>query len=432
MPQDDSAERLVIDDLTSEAFWERRPTDDEQRWLAEIAELSAEPFVLNMQLRGDHEPTIEPILTRDVDGWRANRYVGEIRHRGRVLEIRPRLGTDVITGWIGTILNVQVLPNAAAHSTETGTVVTQLLAALWRASVLTAGQHALPRTPTKVSTTGLAVRGRLDVAAAARRRAGGHRDVVSTRVVRSYDNAPARAVLLADRYFGQRLAGDRWRGTRLDEQMTVLRNAAGARPAMPTLHQIRTARYSPITLKWRRAAELSWRILNDDPLRVNAADDSTHGVLIDVAELWEMFVLHCVGLATERPVRHGTTEHVSGHLARSAVDPQRTIGNLYPDVLVGETPIDAVLDAKYKQLGGRRGVDREDLYQLHAYATTFQAPIAALAYPEVAGDGVFGDGVSMQERNSPWQTDHSGLWFQTLPTERTACVDNLRAWLDQR
>ncbi|TFD68194.1 5-methylcytosine restriction system specificity protein McrC [Cryobacterium gelidum] len=415
-------DRLVINDLTAEAYWDRRPSDQEQLWLAEIAGLSPEPFVLNAQLEADHEPTIEPILSRDIDGWRANRYIGEIRHKGRTLEIRPRLGIETITGWISTILNVQVLPRTATHSNDASSAVTQLLAALWRASVLTAGQHALPKSRVKVSSYGLSVHGRLDVAATARRRASGHRDLVSTRVVRSYDNAPASAVVLADRYFDQRLAGDRWRGARLHEQMAVLRAATGPRPTTPTLHEIRTARYSPITVKWRRAAELSWRIVNEDPLGVAADDESTHGVLIDVAELWELFVLHCAGLAAEQPVRHGTNEQVSGHLARSTVDPRRTLGRLYPDVLVGENPITALLDAKYKRLCGVRGIDREDLYQLHAYSSTFEAPIAALAYPATSVD------LPMDERNSPWQTGNRTLSFLTLPTDKDRCVAKLAQW----
>lgn len=259
--------------------------------------------------------------------------------------------------------------------------------------------------------------------ATARRRASGRRDLVSTRLMRSYDNPAARAVVLADRYFDQRLAGGLWRGTRLDEQLTVLRTATGARPQAPTLHEIRTARYSPITVKWRRAAELSWRILNEDPLGVAADDESTHGVLIDVAELWELFVLHCVGLASNQPVRHGTTEHASGHLARSTVDPRRALGRLYPDVLVGEHPVAALLDAKYKRLGGRRGVDRDDLYQLHAYSSTFAAPLAALAYPASSDD------LPLDEQNSPWQTSNSMLSFLTLRTERDGCVAKLAQWL---
>lgn len=417
------SDRLVINDLTPEAYWDRPITVDEQKWLADIAKLSPEPYILNAQLQVDHEPTIEPILSRDIDGWRANRYIGEIRHEGRTLEIRPRLGIETITGWISTILNVQVLPRTATHSNDTSSVVTQLLAALWRASVLTAGQHALPRTGVRSSSHGLSVQGRLDVAATARRRAAGHRDLVSSRVVRSYDNSPARAVVLADRYFDQRLAGGRWRGARLDEQMALLRTATGARPKTPTLHEIRTARYSPITIKWRRAAELSWRILSEDPLGVTADDESTHGVLIDVAELWELFVLHCVGLASEQPVRHGTSEQASGHLARSTSDPRRTLGRLYPDVLVGEDPITALLDAKYKRLGGTRGVDREDLYQLHAYSSTFETPIAALAYPETSL------GLPLDEQNSPWLTSSSMLSFLTLPTEKDRCVAKLEQWL---
>lgn len=420
-----ACDRLVIKDLTPQANWDRYPTPEEHDWLASIAELSPEPYVLNAQLEADHEPMIAPILARDIDGWRANRYIGEIRHKGRTLVIQPRLGVETIMSWISTILNVQVLPQTAQQSTSATSAVTQLLAALWRASVLTAGQHALPRTGLKVSSNGPAVRGRLDVAATARRRAAGHRDLVSTQVLRTYDNAAARAVVLADRYFDQYLAGARWRGPRIDEQLRTLRAATGSRPAMPRLHEIQSTRYSPITIKWRRAAELSWRILSNDPLGVAAQDESTYGVLIDVAELWELFVLHCVGLAAEQPVRHGTTTQTSGHLAKSRVTPQRKMGKLYPDVLISEDPVAAVLDAKYKPLDDRRGVDREDLYQLHAYASTFGPPNAALAYPAIV------DNIPQAESDSPWETTTGALSFLTLPTEKAACVAKLTEWFKQ-
>lgn len=423
--QDAARDRLVIKDLTAERYWDRPPTPRERDWLASIAELSPEPYVLNAQLEVDHEPTIEPILNRDIDGWWANRYIGEIRHQGMTLVIQPRLGVERIMSWINTILNVQVLPRTAQQSKGMSSVVTQLLAALWRASVLSAGQHALPRTGQKVSSYGLAMNGRLDVGATARRRAAGHRDLAYTRVLRTYDNAPARAVVLADRYFDHHLAGAHWRGPRLDEQLATLKAAAGARPKKPSLREIQTTRYSPITIKWRRAAELSWRILNRDPLGVTARDESTHGVLIDVAELWEVFVLHCAGLATERAVRHGTTTQSSGHLARSTVNSGRMMGKLYPDVLVGEEPVAALLDAKYKRLGGPRGIDREDLYQLHAYSSTIGAPFAALAYPAID------EAVPQDESDSPWQTSTGEISFLTLPTEKDACVAKLRAWFSK-
>lgn len=415
-------EPLVITDLTSEAHWQRSPNDEEREWLAEIAGLSPQQFVLNAQLEIDHQPTTEPILTRDIEGWRANRYIGEIRHNGRKLVIEPRLGIETITSWISTILNVQVLPRTAQQTAGANNAVTQLLAALWRASVLTAGQHALPRMGQKTSSHGLSVKGRLDGSATSRRRAKGHFDLVSTRVVRSYDNAPARAVVLADRYFDRHLAGAQWRGPRLDEQMVALRNATGTKPQRPSLIDIRKARYSPITIKWRRAAELSWRIISQDPLGVSADDDSTYGVLIDVAELWEMFVLHCAALATSQPVLHGTNTQSSGHLARSTVDSSRALGKLYPDVLVGDRPITALLDAKYKRLGGRRGIEREDLYQLHAYSSTFETPLAALVYPAIDSE------IPRDERDSPWRTNNGELSFLTLPTNRDGCASKLKEW----
>ncbi|GLU87722.1 MULTISPECIES: hypothetical protein [Kocuria] len=99
---------------------------------------------------------------------------------------------------------------------------------------------------------------------------------------------------------------------------------------------------------------------------------------------------------------------------------------LYPDVLVGEEPVTALLDAKYKRLGGRRGVDREDLYQLHAYSSTFGAPLATLAYPAIDDEAMPDD-----ERNSPWQTSAGALSFLTLPTDKEACVEKLRVWFSQ-
>lgn len=415
---------LVITDLTSEAHWQRSPIEEEREWLAEVADLSPKEFVLNAQLEVDHQPTIEPILTRDIEGWRANRYIGEIRHKGRKLVIEPRLGIETITSWISAILNVQVLPRTAQKSTGANNAITQLMAALWRASVLTAGQHALPRMGQKTSSYGLSVKGRLDGSATSRRRAKGHFDLVSTRVMRSYDNAPARAVVLADRYFDRHLAGAQWRGPRLDEQMLALRNATGTRPQRPSLIDIRKARYSPITIKWRRAAELSWRIISKDPLGVSADDDSTYGVLVDVAELWEMFVLHCAAMATSQPVLHGTNTQSSGHLAHSTVNSSRALGKLYPDVLVGDRRIAALLDAKYKRLGGRRGIERDDLYQLHAYSSTFESPLAALVYPAVDSE------IPRDESDSPWRTKNGELSFLTLPTDQEGCVAKLKEWFE--
>ena len=73
--------------------------------------------------------------------------------------------------------------------------------------------------------------------------------------------------------------------------------------------------------------------------------------------------------------------------------------------------------------GGRRALDREDLYQLHAYSSTFNAPVAALAYPAIT------DEMPPDEHFSPWHTSSGALSLLTLPNEKTACVAKLTRWI---
>ena len=61
------------------------------------------------------------------------------------------------------------------------------------------------------------------------------------------------------------------------------------------------------------------------------------------------------------------------------------MGRLYPDIFIG-LPADhkttrAVIDAKYKPLTDPLGVDRQDLYQVHAYSLSFMPSRSLLAYP---------------------------------------------------
>src|SRR5699024_4536739 len=144
-------------------------------------------------------------------------------------------------------------------------------------------------------------------------------------------------------------------------------------------------RYTPITLKWKAAAELSHRIASNRLLKHTSMSSATYGLLIDVAELWERFVLHCAAKAVLATVVHGTADNLMQHLLQSESVPTRGMGRLYPDILIGpssdHTTARAVIDAKYKPLVDPRGVDREDLYQLHAYSLSFASEKALLAYP---------------------------------------------------
>ena len=214
--------------------------------------------------------------------------------------------------------------------------------------------------------------------------------------------------------------------------MPRLLGATGPRPALPTRRELDAVRYTPITLRYRRVAELSWQIARHRGLRAAATGEGSDGMLIDIAELWELFLVHCARRAVgAAAVVHGTRLTRPEPLLHSTIDPSRTLGRLYPDLLVGPPAAShAVIDAKYKMLRDPRGVDREDLYQLNAYLTahgdTSPRTIGALAYP------AFDDEVrSDAERHGPWRspTGHQ-LHFIRLPIDEVACVSALSQLID--
>jgi 5-methylcytosine-specific restriction enzyme subunit McrC len=194
---------------------------------------------------------------------------------------------------------------------------------------------------------------------------------------------------------------------------------------LPSLYELSRVRYTPITLPFKRAAVLSHRIASR--LGYSATDEAreAEGILIDVAELWELFVLNCARQAVPAGMRveHGTTGGRRDFLLRSERH-DAGMGRLKPDVLIlrGDS-VTAVIDAKYKRLVDSRerpkGVDPADLYQLAAYATRFKpAGVSALAYPRTDDPQA---SVSTAERLGPWQSDDQTLAFTRLPTTIDEC-----------
>lgn len=73
--------------------------------------------------------------------------------------------------------------------------------------------------------------------------------------------------------------------------------------------------------------------------------------MLDVAELWELFLLHALRRALpDHRVEHDTVHTDATWLLRSA-DTNLGLGRLKPDLLVRDVEhVVAVLDAKYKRL----------------------------------------------------------------------------------
>ena len=175
---------------------------------------------------------------------------------------------------------------------------------------------------------------------------------------------------------------------------------------MPRAMDLRRVRYSPITRPYQALAAFSFEIAMKRGNLVSAESDDVSGILVDVAELWELFLVHCAELAFgSARVEHGTTESDSSFLLTSASKEGTRMGRLKPDILIRNAAGDliAVIDAKYKRLqswaGSPHGVDRGDLYQLTSYLMGHpEVDRGILAYPENEGDR------ALAVEGGPWRT----------------------------
>jgi 5-methylcytosine-specific restriction enzyme subunit McrC len=420
---------LEFDDLSPYAG-ELSGADDE--WLAKVARIDPRDYRIGVE---DDRPEDEdwlPLIERGRDGrWWAGRFIGSMTVEGRRLTVRPRLGIDVVEAWLDQAFGL-VAPPASARHAETETFIVRLLARLWCRAVDNATRHGLPLLRLPRSHEGLFVRGRLDSRQTIRLLGQGQPRVASVTHDRSLDHPVTRVLVRAERALGERLTDTaEWRTERVRQVLPHLRAAVGSRPKLPTPFELERVRYTPITLPFKRAALLSHRIASK--LGYSATDEpgAAEGILVDVAELWELFVLHCArrAIPTGLRIEHGTIARRRDYLLRSR-ETNSGMGRLKPDVLVlrGDRAT-AVIDAKYKRLAFSRerpnGVDQADLYQLAAYASRYEPEqVAALIYPR---DGHTEP--ARAEALGPWRGTGATFIFSRVATESTACRYDLASLL---
>ena len=97
-----------------------------------------------------------------------------------------------------------------------------------------------------------------------------------------------------------------------------------------------------------------------------------HGILFDVAWLWEEYVYTLLPKGFIHPRNKDKTDGISVFSSRER--------KVYPDFYDRERKI--VLDAKYKKLEDtEKGINREDLFQLISYSYILKAEKAGLVFP---------------------------------------------------
>ena len=192
-------------------------------------------------------------------------------------------------------------------------------------------------------------------------------------------------------------------------------------------------RYTPITEIYREVVQLSQAIARHQPSSsVSQGSKDVLGVLIDMAEVWELYVYHLLRSSIrEVEVLHtGRDASANNFLLRSEQTGDR-LGNLRPDILFlapRDNRILAIIDAKYKTTRPTperpHGILREDLYQMAAYLSALGRPSELLTGGLVYPATLTTTNITILQDKSPWQllASERRLWFFGLCCEESSGV----------
>ena len=126
--------------------------------------------------------------------------------------------------------------------------------------------------------------------------------------------------------------------------------------------------------EYRKLQELCLMILNREKHGLGYQEQKIHGILFDVAWLWEEYVHTLLPKEFIHPRNKDKTDGISVFSNRER--------KVYPDFYDRERKI--VLDAKYKKLEfTEKGINREDLFQLISYSYILEAEKAGLIFPSI-------------------------------------------------
>ena len=124
--------------------------------------------------------------------------------------------------------------------------------------------------------------------------------------------------------------------------------------------------------EYRKLQELCLMILTQEKHGLGYQDQKIHGILFDVAWLWEEYVHTLLPKDFIHPRNKDKTDGISVFSSQER--------KVYPDFYQEELKI--VLDAKYKKLElTEKGINREDLFQLISYSYILKAEKAGLVFP---------------------------------------------------
>lgn len=368
----------------------------------------------------------EPIVYTDRLGqWWTGRYIGSLHFEGVSIEIMPRFGMSFIANNIP--LNNFIAAEANASISSGDKFIHFLQAMLWLNLLAKAGRHTLPTVRLERKHISTVSRGKIDVRGTVTNRLRDKSNITSISSYKDINNPVTVAIVLAfleiQRWFPEHNLLH-WMPSTIALRLQQMIGATPRHAAKPALKEIKKVRLKSISKGYTALAKLSLDILNNKGVTDSASDSISTTLLLDVAELWELYILAVLKEVHEGEIDviHGTTK---GDLyLLTDLDGKYTLGKLLPDYILSRNGREvAVGDAKYKRLGDQPWMSpkRDDLYQMTAYLSRYsECQIGSLYYPD------WGETSRISE-NNPWKLKSGQLInFISVPIVKSEAVALLR------
>lgn len=374
------------------------------------------------ELRMDKEPIV---YTDPYGQWWTGRYIGSLYLDGISIEIQPRFGMDFVANNMPLNNFIPVEVNA---SFGTGIKFIRFLQALLWINLLTkAARHALPTVKVENQHVSSIARGRIDVRGTIKSRLNDTSNITSITHSKDINNPVTTSIVLAyseiQRWFPNHNLQN-WLPDVIKLRLQKMIDSTPRHSAIPKIRDVKNVRLRAIAKAYIPLMKLSLNVLKKKGIKEESCDENNTTLLLDVAELWELFVLDSLkeAMLDSLEVSHGTYE--SDEYLLTDTSGEYHLGKLLPDfVLSAHGSTVRIADAKYKRLGDAPWMSpkRDDLYQMTSYLSRFSnSQYGDFYYPD------WGEQSEVENRN-PWLL-RSGqmINFVVLPTTKEDAVKFLK------
>ncbi|SDF88898.1 5-methylcytosine-specific restriction endonuclease McrBC, regulatory subunit McrC [Pedobacter terrae] len=342
-----------------------------------------EPHILHFSHRQKEK---EPLVYFDYNKrqWFANRYIGECEfvhhHQTYVLRITPRFGDQLLLKLFEYVYATKLPPSYHSLAKNKGLDLHKLLISImWISLLKKALKHGLLKKNKKIKEEGTTIRGNFLL----------RESLLAVKVsntlsfeytLKDVNNLPnqilykAYQILKRDYFLSDNLLPN-----------VIKSDLSKLGSLMHTKQSIKLSDYKKIRLSsmfkgYRAMLDFSWKIINAKELSIENSNTLGKSFFLDMAELWEVFVLKTV---SKNLIPKGWNLIENEHEVYKNTFYRR---KLIPDIVIENEDKILIIDAKYKRMNFiKDDVDRTDIFQIHTYSYYFddvdKSVYSSLVYP---------------------------------------------------